>query len=112
VGDVNNPVALIIAFITSAVFGVVVKSIFDAWSLHRQGVSGREDKRKTDILAQRDYAFKRMEDAEADAAAERVRADAEARRRIIWREEAARLRLLLREAGIDPGPLLEDTQGG
>lgn len=111
-GDVTNPVALLIALVSSAGFGIVCKSIFDAWTMHRQGVSGREDKRKTDILAQRDYAFKRMEAAEADAAAEKRRADDEARRRILWREEAARLRLLLRDAGMDPGPLLEDTHGG
>lgn len=99
-GDVNW-IAVLIAFVSSAGFGVVVKTAYDGFRLHRQGVSGREDRRKADIVAQRDHAIARMEKAE-------VVADGERRRRIIYMEECARLRLLVIEHGGNPGPRFID----
>ncbi|MDF2990237.1 MAG: hypothetical protein K0S37_751 [Microbacterium sp.] len=107
--DVNY-VASVITIVTSVGFGAVVKSIIDGIIAHRNGVSGREDKRRSDIIAQREHALKLASDAEAGEAVERqlrkeaeVRADAERARRRRVVEELARARLTMIGAGIDPG---------
>ncbi|MDF2578483.1 MAG: hypothetical protein K0S49_62, partial [Microbacterium sp.] len=87
------------------------REIASVISLARKGVSGKEDKRRDDIMAQRDHAIRMQEEAEAgeraaDAradAAERAR-DAERNQRRIAQEELMQARLRLRENGIDPGP--------
>ena len=107
-GD-SSPIALVVPIITSAGFGVAVKSIIDGIRMARRGVSGREDKRRSDIVAQRDHAIARMEAAEAAADKQEALADAEAGRRRRWQEYAARLRLRLVELGQDPGAWLDDT---
>lgn len=107
-GD-TNWVAIVVGFLASSTFGVILKMVYDGVVMHRAGVSGREDKRRNDIVAQRDYAIQRMEKAEAEADREEQRADRERDRRIRWQEETARLRLLLIAAGLNPGPLIDET---
>lgn len=105
-----NLVAVVVTVVTSAGFGAVIKSIVDGIVMHRSGVSGREDRRRTDIIAQRDHADLLRKEAEAGERAADARADGERVRRIAWMEHAAKQRWRLAENGIDPGPLPDDLE--
>lgn len=108
----SNPwVNLIVALLGSGGLGAVVIAIFNNIHLHKQGVAGKEDQRRVDIVQQRDDALAHAKMAEEQERAEEARADAERELRIKWREEAARLRIELINAGRDPGDsLLDDTR--
>ena len=106
-----NWVALLVALVGGGGVGVAVREVVNVVMLARQGVSGKEDRRRADIVAQRDHALKLQEQAEAgeraaDARADRAteRADREADARRFWQELAARLRRTIIDAGGDPGP--------
>ncbi|MBW9093095.1 hypothetical protein JNB62_05320 [Microbacterium jejuense] len=107
----ENPIAIIVTVVTSVGFGAAVKAIVDGILMARKGISGREDRRKSDIIAQRDHALalqlaaeegERAADARADAA-EAAR-DRERDKRRIAQESLMEARFQLRERGIDPGP--------
>lgn len=107
----DNPIAILVTVVTSVGFGAAVKAIVDGVLMARRGISGREDRRKSDIIAARDHAIamqlqaeagERAADERADAA-ERAR-DGERNQRRIAQEELMQARLRLRENGIDPGP--------
>jgi hypothetical protein len=100
-GDFNL-VALLVALLGSAGVGGVVTSIINGVVMARKGISGREDKRRDDIIAQRDLAWQRANEAEAGERAADERADLERARRIQWQEQAVRQRLQLLMAGIEP----------
>ena len=106
-----NWVALLVAFLGAGGIGAAVREIVGVVSLARKGVSGKEDKRRDDILAQRDYALAQMKEAQAEADAHEARADREAAARRRWQEECAKLRRLAIEHGRDPGPWpdIDDT---
>jgi Sec-independent protein translocase protein TatA len=97
-----NLVAILVAVLGSGGLGAVVTSVLNSIRMARRGVSGREDKRRDDIIKQRDEAWARARQAEADADREEARADRERGRRIRWMELAARYRLQLISAGIEP----------
>lgn len=101
-----NWIALLIALVGGGGVGVAVREIVGVVTLARQGVSGKEDKRKTDIVAARDHALAMQAEAEAGERAADARADREREHRVLWQEEAARLRFLIVELGADPGPRL------
>lgn len=98
-----NMVALIVALVGSGGLGSVIVAILNNVKLHKQGVAGKEDQRREDIVKQRDEALARLHDSEISERAEEARADAERIRRIRWQEEAARLRVQLIQNGQDPG---------
>lgn len=116
-----NWVALVVAVVGGGGIGVAIREVVGVVTLARQGVSGKEDKRRSDIIAQRDHALKMQAEAEAGerAADERAnrasaRADYEADVRRQWQEEASRLRLIIIDLGADPGPrlIIPSPQGG
>lgn len=97
-----NWIALLVAFLGAGGIGAAIREVIGAVSLARKGVSGREQKRRYDIVAQRDTAI--AEAAEAD-----LRADAERELRIQWREYAAHLRLQLIRVGEKPDDWPEEN---
>lgn len=92
-----NFVALVVAVIGAGGIGAAIREIVSVVTLARAGVSGKEQKRKEDIVAQRDRAL-------AEAEASDARADAEAARRRRLQEHLARERRRLIENGVEPGP--------
>jgi len=106
-----NWVAILVAVLGAGGIGAAIREIAAVVSLARKGVSGREDRRRDDIISQRDHALALQADAEAGERAADERADRERDRRIRWQEEAARLRVRLIELGGDPGerPDIDNT---
>lgn len=104
-------VTLVVALVGSGGLGSVIVATLNNVKLHKQGVAGKEDQRREDIVKQRDEALARLSASEVSERAEEVRADAERERRIRWQEEAARLRIQLINNGHDPGdsPVDETT---
>ncbi len=100
-GDVNM-IAVLVAILGSGGIGAVVTSIVNSVQMARKGIAGKEDQRRDDLVKQRDLAWARATQAEADAAAEEARADRERVARIRWMEHAARLRLQLLKMGVEP----------
>lgn len=109
-----NWVALVVTLVGGGGIGVAIREIVGVVTLARQGVSGKEDKRRSDIVAQRDHALKMQAEAEAGERAADLRADREAEHRRLWQEEASRLRLIIIDLGHDPGPrlIIPTPQGG
>lgn len=99
-----NWVAIIVAILGAGGIGAAVREIASVVSLARKGVSGKEDKRRVDIIAQRDHALTLQAEAEAGERAADARADHESEQRRHWQEEVARLRRRMIERGDDPGP--------
>lgn len=117
-----NWVALLIAAVGSGGIFVAIREIVSVVTLARQGVSGKEDRRRADIVAQRDWAVKERDKAIAEKeAADRiadaaiVRFQQERDRRVVIEEsERGRRRVLedeltlarrqLTNAGLEPRP--------
>jgi hypothetical protein len=99
-----NWVATIVGVLFAGGIGATIREIVGVVTLARKGVSGKEQKRRDDIVAQRDYALAQMRAAQSEADAHEARADREAVRRQKWQEEVAKLRRLAIEHGRDPGP--------
>lgn len=106
-----NLVALVVAVLGAGGIGAAIREIVAVVTLARSGVSGKEQKRKEDIIAQRDHAIARMKDAEREADESESRADVEARRRRVLQESLARERRRLIELGHEPGswPDIDET---
>lgn len=98
----DNTIPLIVAILGSGGLGSVVTSVIHSIAMARKGIAGKEEDRRTDIVKARDFAWARMAQAEADADAQERRADEERAKRIRWEEHAARLRLQLIRADIEP----------
>lgn len=98
-----NWVAILVAVLGAGGVGAAVREIVSAVSLARKGVSGKEDKRRIDIITQRDHALKLRDEAEAGERAADARADREATWRRSLQEEVARLRRNIIMLGQDPG---------
>lgn len=107
-----NWVAILVAVLGAGGIGAAIREIASVVSLARQGVSGKEDKRRSDIIAQRDHALQLQAEAEDAERVADARADAEAAHRRHWEEVAARLRRQLIELGAEPGPWPTYTPGG
>lgn len=107
-----NWVPLVVALLGGGGLGAAIREFVNMIKLSKEGVSGREDKRRLDIIADRDYAFTQLAlEREKREQAEARFDDERYKRRIIW-EQLLDLRLRLRiECGdsIDLPPLLEDT---
>lgn len=99
-----NWVAIIVAVLGAGGIGAAVREIASVISLAKKGVSGKEDKRRIDIIAQRDHALAMQSEAEAGERAADSRADLEAAMRRFWEEHHARLRIIIISLGADPGP--------
>lgn len=97
-----NWVALTVAILGSAGVGGIITSTINGIVMARKGIAGREDQRRNDIVQQRDSALARAIAAERAADVADARADGERVTRIKWQETAARLRLQLITAGIEP----------
>ena len=102
--DNFNWVALVVALVGGGGVGVAVREIIGVVTLARQGVSGKEDRRRSDLVAQRDHALRLQAEAEEGERAADKRADLEATHRRFWQEIATRLRLIIIADGGDPGP--------
>lgn len=100
----TNWVAILVGLLGAGGIGAAVREIVGVVTLARKGVSGREDQRRSDIIAQRDHALVMQAEAEAAERAADDRADREAEQRRHWQEVAARLRRTIIETGGDPGP--------
>ena len=100
-GD-TNLIAILVAVLGSGGLGAVITAVVNSIQMARKGVAAHEDQRRDDIIKQRDAAWARAAVAEREADAEEARADRERAARIDWQEHAARLRLQLIRAGIEP----------
>lgn len=100
----TNWIAIIVAVLGAGGIGAAIREIASVVSLARKGVSGREETRRNDIVAQRDHALEQMRIAERQADDADERADREADNRRRWQEQAARYRLVILELGGNPGP--------
>lgn len=98
-----NWVAVLVAIVGAGGIGALIREVVTVISLARKGVAGKEDKRRVDIIAQRDHALAMQAEAEAGERAADARADREAATRRRWQEEAARLRRQIIDQGGDPG---------
>ena len=99
-----NLAAVLVAVIGAGGIGAAIREIVSVITLARKGVSGKEDRRRGDIVAQRDHAQQMQREAEAGERAADARADREREFRIIWQEHASRQRRRLIEAGLEPDP--------
>lgn len=99
-----NWVAILVAVLGSAGIGGAITSIAGLVKMARNGVSFREDRRKADVVAQRDWALEQKAQAESERDTAEDERDEERKKRRIFEEEHARLRLIALEAGVDPGP--------
>ena len=108
----TNWVAVLVGLLGAGGIGAAIREIVGVVTLARKGVSGREDRRKSDIIAQRDHAFAMQAEAEAAERAADDRADRERDERLHWQEVAARLRRQIIETGGDPGPWPVFTPSG
>jgi hypothetical protein len=125
-----NWIALLIAMVGSGGIFVAVREIVGVVTLARQGVSGREDRRRADIVSQRDWALserdkaiaeKEAADKIADAAIirfeqerdRRIRVEENERgRRRVLEDELTRANRQIVNAGLEPRPWpeFEDTE--
>lgn len=98
---------VLVAALGAGGLGAFVREIFAGLSKVRNGVSARENDRRTDLV-------KRAERAERAEVAATERAERETRNRWSIEEYAMRLRRLLIQAGIEPPdqPQVEGTMGG
>lgn len=101
-------VAILVAVLSSGALTAIVTSIITSIKAARRGVAVREDQRKEDIVRARDEAIHALAVAKAEADTADSRADKERIRRIKWQEHAARQRVKLLAAGIEPDPWPED----
>lgn len=106
-----NWIALIVALLGGGGLAVAVREIVSVITLARSGVSGKEDRRKSDIVAQRDFYMVRAEEAEADADAAETRLDNERAKRRIVEDELilARRTIMIEGLSVRPWPGFEDT---
>lgn len=97
---------VLVAVLGAGGLGVFVREIFAGLAKMRNGVSARENDRRSDLVA-------RAERAERAELAATERAERETRNRWAIEEYAMRLRRLLIERGIEPPgePVQEGTMG-
>lgn len=94
-------VALAVAVLGTGGLTAVITAIIQSIRAARRGVAVREDHRASDIIKARDQAEAIADEAER-------RADAERLLRIKWQEHAARQRMRLINAGLEPDPWPDD----
>lgn len=101
----TNWVAIIIAVLGAGGVGVAVREIVGVITLARQGVSGKEDKRRTDIVAMRDWALSERDKAlAAQEVAEINEAKSAARSRVLEESLSVHRRIIIETVGPDRLP--------
>lgn len=98
-----NWVALVVGIVGAGGIGAAAREIVNAFTLASRGVSGREDKRRGDIIAARDWAILQAREAERAKDAAEAELDRERRSRQFYQEQLAVLRRALIDRGGDPG---------
>lgn len=108
-----NWIPMLVAIIGSGGLGAAGRELFTMIKLSREGVSGREDKRRNDILNERDYALAQLEIERRRNELLNVRADIERenRRRAMEAYVALRMWHVLNnpQAQLPEYPDFEDT---
>lgn len=99
-----NWVALMVALLGGGGVFVAIREIVAVVTLAKNGVSGKEDRRKADIVAQRDFFQARAEAAERLAEEADRRYDDERDKRRIIEDELTLARRKMLENGMDPRP--------
>lgn len=100
-----NWVALLVALVGGGGVGVAVREVVSVVTLARQGVSGKEDRRRTDIVAMRDWALAERDRAQAaQDAAEVAEAKAAARARVLEESLSMHRRIIIEAVGPDRLP--------
>ena len=98
-----NWVAVLVAALSGGGLGLAIREIVNAVTLATRGVSGREDRRRADIIAARDWAVLQATEANRARDAAEVELDREIRRRQFYQEQLSVLRRALIDRGGDPG---------
>ncbi len=106
-----NWVAILVTVLGAGGIGATAREIVNAVTLASRGVSGREDRRRGDIIASRDWALLRAKEADQARAEIEEELERERRRRQFYQEQLAVLRRVLIDRGGDPGDWpIEDTE--
>lgn len=107
--DDFNWVALVVAVLGGGGVTAAGQQLYNMVKLSREGVSGREDRRRADIVSERDYAFEQLAiERDARARAE-FRADIERERRRRITEELINTRIeYQRRIGLEGLPEFPD----
>lgn len=101
----TNWVAIIIAIVGAGGIGAAIREVVSVVTLARQGVSGKEDKRRTDIVSMRDWALAERDKAlAAQDAAEINEAKSAARSRVLEESIAVHRRIIIEAVGPDRLP--------
>lgn len=96
----TNWVAIVIAVIGAGGIGAAIREVVSVVTLARQGVSGKEDKRRTDIVAMRDWALAERDKAlKAQDTAEINEAKSAARSRVLEESLSAHRRIIIERVG-------------
>lgn len=96
--DPSGYVAIIAAVGGGAIIPELVRGLVGWWS----GAHERQLAKSQDWARRAEDAWQQMKHWQAEASSERLRAEAAERDEMFWRDYAARLRLLLIEAGREP----------
>lgn len=99
-----NWVAVIVAVLGAGGIGAAIREIVSVVTLSRQGVSGREDRRKADIVAQRDWAMEQMKVAQDEADENEQNFEAERYKRRLVEDAFTVARRKQMEQGLEPTP--------
>lgn len=100
-----NWVAILAAVLGAGGIGAAIREIASVISLARKGVSGKEDRRRDDLVAQRDHALELMRAADREKDEADARADhAESLKRKALEALARTRRIVIEDHGGDPGP--------
>lgn len=102
--DNFNWVALLVAVVGGGGVGVAIREVISVITLARQGVSGREDKRRSDIVAQRDWEMARADQAEKERDEAEAYYELERSRRRIVEDELTLARRQIISLGAEPRP--------
>lgn len=95
-----NWVALLVALVGGGGVGVAVREVVSVVTLARQGVSGKEDRRRTDIVAMRDWALAERDKAiAAQDSAEIAEAKSAARARLLEESLSVHRRIIIEALG-------------
>lgn len=104
-----NWIALLVALLGGGGIGVAGREAVAVITLARQGVSGKEDRRKADIVAARDSALAAASKAEREKDEAEAFYENERRKRRIVEDELVLARRALMQAGIEPRPWPDET---
>lgn len=99
----TNWVAIAVAALSAGGLGAALREIVNVITLSARGVSGREDRRRADIIAARDWAIQQATDANLAREAMEQELENTIRARRFYEEQVALLRRAIIDSGGDPG---------